>query len=231
MIKLKIQYKKDIKSFSIRFFMSLALMALVACTSSESIRGPMVEPPYRLSEPRLALIDTDDVSQEMVLSLAVDPEVAAGRVDLNLFRTMMNNTELMSNWRYFGDFVNSSPQISNRDRELLIMRLGWLYYAEYEWAIHYNGALNAGLTEEQIQATKVGADDPIWNDFDRAWLSAVDELYESAFITDENWEVLQTRYSQPDLMVMLAIAAHYHMVAMVTNTLGVEVDSRLTNRF
>lgn len=201
----------------------LAFVFLTACASTK--------PPYRLDEPRLALVEPADFTQEGILSLAVDPDVAEGRADLNLFRLMMNNTEFMNNWRYFGDFVNSSPQISNRDRELLIMRMAWLYYAEYEWAIHYNAALNAGLSEAQIQAAKVGADDPIWDEFDQAWLNAADELYESAFISDENWEVLLTRYSESELIVMLAIAAHYHLVAMITNTLGVEVDDRLTNRF
>ena len=223
MKKKQLELKIKVKRYAINILTIITITALTGCASMVA--------PYRLDEPRLAPVDSADITEEMISSLAVDPEVAAGRVDLNLFRTMMNNTELMNNWRYFGDYVNSSPSISNRDRELLIMRMAWLYYAEYEWAIHYSGALNAGLTEEQIQATKIGPDAAIWNEFDRAWVSATDELYENAFISDENWEVLKTRYSQPDLMVMLAIAAHYHMVAMVTNTLGVEVDSRLTKRF
>lgn len=220
-----------LKCFSMRSFLPLTILGLLGCASSGTNNAGVMNYSTRLTEPRLEPIAIEDATQEQILTLAVDPEAAAGRVNLNLFRTMLNNPEFMGNWRYFGDYVNSTPSISNRDRELLIMRLGWLYYAEYEWAIHYNQAINNGLSPAQIEAVKVGAEHESWDSFDRAWLRAADSLVKEAFISDTDWAVLTQRYSETDLIVMLGIAAHYHLVAMITNTLGVPVDSNLTNRF
>ena len=185
------------------------------------------EAPTRLSAPRLAPYQQSELTREHLIAMGTDPDNPDVRPRMNLFRTMMHNTELMDHWRPFGDYVNASDSISARDKELLIMRLAWLYFSEYEWGAHYNVALGVGLSEEQIEQTKVGPQSPVWDDFDRAWLSAADELYEQAFVSDANWEVLKTRYSESELMHMFATVAHYHLVAMLTNTLGIERDAFL----
>ena len=183
--------------------------------------------PYRLSEPRLAPFDEADITREDMVAMGTNPDNPDGRPRMNLFRTMLHNTELMNHWRPFGDYVNAADTISARDKELLIMRLAWLYYSEYEWTAHYNAALRVGLTAEQIEATKTGPESELWDEFDRAWLRATEELYEGAFISDANWEILTGRYTEAQLMHMLATVAHYHFVAMLTNTLGIQRDEFL----
>jgi alkylhydroperoxidase family enzyme len=209
---------------------ALTTISLLGCGAQTGAQDTF-EPPARLSAPRLAPFDESELTREQLIAMGTDPDNPDVRPRMNLFRTMMHNVELMDHWRPFGDYVNASDSISARDKELLIMRLAWLYYSEYEWGAHYNVALGAGLTEEQIEQTKAGPDSPIWDDFDRAWLRAADELYEHAFITDANWEVLRTRYSESQLMHMFATVAHYHLVAMMTNTLGIERDAFLGQGF
>ncbi len=193
-------------------------------SSGDSSRSEAFEPPVRLSEPRLAPLREEDLTREHLIAMGTDPDNPDARPSMNLFRTMMHNTDLLTRWRVFGDYVNGNDTISSRDKELLIMRLAWLYYSEYEWGAHYDAAIDAGLTEVQIEQIRVGPESEIWDDFDRAWLGAADELVESAFISDANWAVLAQRYSQPELMMLFATVAHYHLVAMLTNSLGIQRD-------
>ena len=204
--------------------MSLALAVLAGCAPVNDTDSEAFLAPTRLSEPRLAPFEEQDLTREHLIAMGTDPDNPDGRPRMNLFRTMMHNTDLMSRWRVFGDYVNADDTISSRDKELLIMRLAWLYYSEYEWGAHYDAAINAGLTAEQIEQTKVGPESEIWDDFDRAWLGAADELVESAFISDANWAVLTERYTQSELMMLFATVAHYHLVAMMTNSLGIKRD-------
>ena len=204
--------------------LSLALAVLAGCAPVTDTDSEAFVAPTRLSEPRLAPLEEQDLTREHLIAMGTDPDNPDGRPRMNLFRTMMHNTDLMSRWRVFGDYVNGDDTISSRDKELLIMRLAWLYYSEYEWGAHYDAAINAGLTAEQIEQTKVGPESEIWDDFDRAWLRAADELVESAFISDANWAVLTARYTQAELMMLFATVAHYHLVAMMTNSLGIARD-------
>ena len=204
---------------------ALALAVLAGCApDNDTVSAAAFVPPTRLSEPRLAPLREEDLTREHLVAMGTDPDNPDGRPRMNLFRTMMHNTDLMNRWRVFGDYVNADDTISSRDKELLIMRLAWLYYSEYEWGAHYDAAINAGLSAEQIEQVKVGPESAIWNEFDRAWLSAADELVDSAFISDGNWAVITERYTQPELMMMFATVAHYHLVAMLTNSLGIERD-------
>ena len=203
---------------------SLALAVLAGCAPIDDTDAEAFAPPTRLTEPRLAALREEDLTREHLIAMGTDPDNPDGRPRMNLFRTMMHNTDLLDRWRVFGDYVNADDTISSRDKELLIMRLAWLYYSEYEWGAHYDAAINSGLTAEQIEQVKVGPESEIWDEFDRAWLSAADELVDSAFISDANWAVLTGRYTQPELMMMFATVAHYHLVAMLTNSLGIERD-------
>ena len=104
------------------------------------------------------------------------------------------------------------------------MRIGWLYQGEYEWAQHYGPARRAGWTETEIEQVKVGPDAQGWSEFDRALLSAADQLVQNAYLEDNIWETLRERYSVKDIMVLITLVTHYHWVAMMTKTLGVELE-------
>jgi 4-carboxymuconolactone decarboxylase len=209
----------------------LMVAGLAGCTPEVSVAPEVFAAPTRLSAPRLAPFEEDDLTREHLLAMGTDPDNPDGRPRMNLFRTMMHNAELMDHWRHFGDYVNASDSISARDKELLIMRLAWIYYSEYEWGAHYNTAINVGLTAEQIEQTKVGPESELWDEFDRAWLRAAGELVEDAFVSDDTWNVLTTRYNESQLMHMFATVAHYHLVAMLTNTLGIQRDAFLERGF
>ena len=219
------------QALQIAFLCGCLVLATGSCVAQTEAASDSAAVPYRLSEPRLAPYREEDLTREHLIAMGTNPDNPDARPRMNLFRTMMHNAELMDHWRPFGDYVNASDSISARDKELLIMRLAWLYYSEYEWGAHYNAALAAGLTPEQLEQAKVGPDSEVWNDFDRAWLRAAEELVEDSFISDSNWDILKTRYSEAQLMHMFATVAHYHLVAMLTNTLGIERDSFLGQGF
>jgi len=111
-----------------------------------------------------------------------------------------------------------------RDRELLILRTGWLCRAEYEWGQHKLIARTVEVTDEEIERVKAGPDAEGWDESDAALLRAADELHTDAEISDETWGSLAARYNERQLIEVPMLIGHYHMVAFTLNSLGVELE-------
>jgi alkylhydroperoxidase family enzyme len=70
-----------------------------------------------------------------------------GGRDLNIFRVMMNHPKLTRRWTVFAGHVLQKQTLPLRERELLILRIGWLNQSEYERAQHVEIAKRGGITD------------------------------------------------------------------------------------
>ena len=127
----------------------------------------------------------------------------------------------------FNRHILFETSLSDRDRELLILRVGWLCRAGYEWAQHVLLARQAGLSDEEIARIKDGPGAAGWSEEDAALLRAVDELHADAFVGDATWKQLATRFDERELMDLVFTVGVYALLAMVFNSLGVQLDPGL----
>ncbi len=175
----------------------------------------------RLTKPRLEPLAEekwDDETREMLERLKVD-----GRV-FNIFRTLAVHPKLLKKWLVFGNHILNKSTLPPRERELLILRVGWLCRAEYEWGQHVVIGKKAGLTDDEIDRVKEGPDAPGWGEFDAALLRAVDDLRAQAFISDAVWNALSAAYDTRQLLDLIFTVGQYNLVSMALNTLGVRLD-------
>jgi 4-carboxymuconolactone decarboxylase len=63
--------------------------------------------------------------------------------------------------------------------------------------------------------------------FDATLLRAADELHVTSTVSDATWSALATRFTTEQLIELLMLVGHYHLVAMTLNALGVELDDGL----
>ena len=175
----------------------------------------------RLTKPRLEPLPEeklDDETRETLERLKVD-----GRV-FNIFRTLAAHPKLLRQWLVFGNYILNKSMLPPRERELLILRVGWLCRAEYEWGQHVVIGKRAGLTDVEIDRVKEGPDAPGWSEFDATLLRAVDELRAQAFISDAVWDALAATYDTRQLLDLIFTVGQYNLVSMALNTLGVRLD-------
>jgi alkylhydroperoxidase family enzyme len=176
----------------------------------------------RLSKPRVAPVrdeDLDEAGREFMQTVARE-----GRV-LNIYRTLVAHPKLLKRWGVFGTHVLYKSTLPARERELLILRTGWLCQSEYEWGQHVIIGKGTGLTDEEIERVKVGPDAREWSPFDAALLRAADELHNDSFISDDTWEALSDRYDTPQIIDLIFAVGQYHIVSMALNSLGVQLDA------
>jgi 4-carboxymuconolactone decarboxylase len=175
----------------------------------------------RVSEPRVSPLpesERDAEAQEVLGRVARD-----GRV-LNIHATLARHPKLLKRWAVFGTHVLFRSTLPPRERELLILRTGWLCRSEYEWGQHVIIAKREGVTDEEIARVKDGPDAAGWAEPDRALLRAADELLGDAFISDATWGALAERFNTPQLIDIVFTVGQYNLVSMALNTLGVQLD-------
>ena len=147
-----------------------------------------------------------------------------GKGVINIQRTLAHHPKLLNRWRVFGNHVLLKSSLPSRDREILILRIGWLCGSEYEWGQHVEIGKKTGLTYEEILRIIEGPDAKGWDKFDSTLLRAVDELFYDSFIVDDTWNALAEKYNTHQLMDVVFTVGQYNLVSWALNTLGVQRD-------
>jgi alkylhydroperoxidase family enzyme len=178
----------------------------------------------KLDKPRLEPLEADQWNE--AVRQILKPMIERGEV-FNIFKTLAHHPDLMRRWLVFGNHILFKSTLPARERELLILRIGWLCQAEYEWGQHVRIGHEAGLTDEEIQRIKTGPEAPQWNEQDRLLLEATNELHADAHISDAVWQGLSKYYNTQQLMDVVFTVGQYNLVSMALNTLGVQLDKGL----
>jgi alkylhydroperoxidase family enzyme len=109
--------------------------------------------------------------------------------------------------------------LSPRDRELAILRVGWLCQAPYEWGEHVRIAGRVGLTSEEIERVTQGSSAAGWTKHEAAILRAVEELHENAMISDATWRALSEEWDDQQLIELPVLIGQFTLVAYLQNAL------------
>ena len=175
----------------------------------------------RLVRPRIAPLPQEQWSgevREIMSGLERD-----GRI-FNIFATLARHPALLRRWLVFGNHVLAKSTLPPRERELAILRVGWLCRAEYEWGHHVAMGKEAGVTDIEIRRVSQGASAAGWTPFEAALLKAVDELHADSFISDPTWQALSQRYNEQQLLDLVFTAGQYKLVCMALNSVGVQLE-------
>ena len=206
----------------------LLVLSVTSCAPPPEARRVNEAPtrPSRPSSPRIATVEEPWTPQEREY---LEPYRQGGRL-FNVFKTAAHHPVLASSFDgfAFGHLNADSFTLPERDRELLILRIGWLCGSQYEWAQHARVARSIGMTDEELLRIIEGPAASGWTPIESTLLRAVDELHADAFITDATWADLAEHYDTQQLMDLVFAVGAYATVSMVLNSFGVQLDDGLT---
>lgn len=183
----------------------------------------------RLPAPRIDPVAEAELDPAARAALAMLPHSARG---FNIFRTLARLPEALAAFLAWGNYVLSPRNsLSPRQRELAILRVGFLCGAGYEWAQHRIIGLQAGLASAEIEAVKAGPDAsgpdvPSWDGLDRAILQACDELVQGHHTSDATWAALAPLGDRGRMDLVFTVG-QYTQVSMLLNSFGVQLDPGL----
>jgi 4-carboxymuconolactone decarboxylase len=177
----------------------------------------------RLHAPRIAPMtdaEMDADQKELLVPMG-------GRV-LNIFRTLVRAPKALRGFLGWGNYVLSRRNdLPAREREIVILRIGFLCKSGYEWTQHVAIGKREGLSDDEIARLKAGADAG-WGPADAALIRASDELHASQFITEPTWTALGEHFTDKQRMDVVFTAGQYTQVSMILNTFGVQLDEGQT---
>jgi alkylhydroperoxidase family enzyme len=187
-------------------------------------RGARVNAKSRPAKPRVEPVQKQSWTEAQRAIL--EPYERQGRV-WNVFATIANHAELARDWLTFATYILQRNSLPPRDREILILRIGWLCQAEYEWAQHVRIGKRVGLTDVDIEHIRQGPQAAGLSELDRLLLAATDELHADACVSDATWSALSKTYDTRQMMDLVFTVGQYNLVSMALNSFGVQLDEGL----
>lgn len=177
--------------------------------------------------PRIGALEADAVDAasldlvNRVRAGAGAPPVDAGAVP-DYMRTMMKHPGLFRCQMDMGT-VLFTGRIPPPERELAILRIGWLCRAPYEWGQHVAIARRVGLNAAAIERVTQGSSAPGWTAHEAAILRGVEELIGDQAIGDQTWDVLALSWDEAQLIEFPMMVGQYVATAYVQNSLRIRM--------
>jgi alkylhydroperoxidase family enzyme len=201
--------------FATRLALACALTALLAAAGAAS------------AAPRLAPVPEGQRTDEQ--RAVVTRFTASGMT--NAVATHVAHPVLANALLPYQHYIANDSTVPARHRVLMHLRTAWLTRSEYLWAHHAQRALQSGFTRTDLARTAHGATAEGWSRFEVALLRAADELHVDSFVSDATWAALAREYSVDQLVDLVYGVGDMTMHAGVLNTLGVAIESNVTERF
>ncbi|MEM9747558.1 MAG: carboxymuconolactone decarboxylase family protein [Actinomycetota bacterium] len=176
----------------------------------------------RPTEPRIEPVDVSNAEGELaeILSSALTHD---GK-PLNIFGVLGRHPKLLKRFNLMGGFILNRGLLPERERELVILRVGANARAEYEFGQHTVIGRDAGLTDDEIAALVRDPSDHDWSADDLALIALADDLHADDCVSDATWSTLATRWDDAELVELLITAGFYRLVSGFLNSAGVQLD-------
>ncbi len=144
----------------------------------------------------------------------------------NALSVLARYPELAGAFLAFNRHLLYHSTLTERIRELVVLRVAWLRRSEYEWAQHLPVALAVGLTAEEIDRISASPVDG-WAQVDALVLRAVDQLRHDGVWSEQTWSELTEEFDTRQIMDLLFTVGAYDTLAVAFNCFGLELDPEL----
>jgi 4-carboxymuconolactone decarboxylase len=162
-----------------------------------------------------------------VASLGDEASIAGGgRPVSNLVRTLAESPTVYGAFRKMARVLHSETTVSDRVREIVVLRSSWLAGSEYEFGNHISIARGAGLSETQI-ASLAGRISAEFDAADLAVIALVEELFHKGDVADETWSAAAALFSPRALLEIVSLFNFYRGAAVLANAVRVQREDNV----
>ncbi|EME14338.1 carboxymuconolactone decarboxylase family protein [Rhodococcus triatomae] len=133
--------------------------------------------------------------------------------------TLVRHPDLTKAFLGFSVHLLYRSTLPERLREVTILRVAHRHECDYESHHHTDIAREAGFTDAEIEAARLGKSD---DRSEQLVLSAVDELFDTSRLSDRTWNVLGEFLDDKQRIDLVFTVGGYSSMAMAFNTFGIE---------
>ncbi len=157
-------------------------------------------------------------------SLSEEQKEQYRRFPSNLVRALLVTTCSTNGYISLGASFPAG-KLGNKDREMIILRVGALSGSAYERMQHLPLALKAGWSEEDIEKIENGI---LAGEREKAILDFVEECIKNVKVSTETFNRVRHYYDDTQIAELTLLIGHYMMTARFLETLEVDLDENPT---
>lgn len=143
----------------------------------------------------------------------------------NIFLALANAPNLLDRILSFAGELRHGTVFEKRFRELGVLMVGLVTKCAYEFDHHWNAALQAGVTREQLESLAQFETAPVFDDKERAVLRYAKEATETGEVAAPTWDALRRHFDVRQAMEIVLTVAWYNAVVRILLPLKIETES------
>jgi 4-carboxymuconolactone decarboxylase len=158
---------------------------------------------------------------------------ARGQQPFGPFVPLLRSPELMLAAQSMGDYLRFKSPLAPRIREMAILLACRVWGQDYEWAVHYPLAIEAGLRRETAEAISTGRRPYVIDEEEDAAYELVFEILLNKRVSDATWRRAVQAFGEGGVVDLLGITGYYSFLAVVLNAARTPPPpgARLLSRF
>ncbi len=143
---------------------------------------------------------------------------------INLYKMLLHSPVVADGWRAFLTAIRQKATLSDRHRELAILRVAVINRAPYEFAAHIPFAKKSGFTDAEIKEIEHDKMPPSVTDADRAVLALTDEMTRNVQVRDATYAEAKKHFNDREMVELTATIAAYNLVSRFLEANQVDHD-------
>ncbi|CAN5166476.1 hypothetical protein BH09ACT8_BH09ACT8_09840 [soil metagenome] len=148
---------------------------------------------------------------------------------VNILGTLAHHPALARAFLTFNGHLLMATTLTERQRELLVLRVAAVSKSSYEWAQHLFLARDVGLSDDEVAWIAWGADAPMWSILDAGFLRAVDELVGESSISAPTLEVLREHLDVQQILDLIYTVGCYQSLAWMLRSFDIDLDDDIVD--
>jgi alkylhydroperoxidase family enzyme len=204
----------------------LVLATLALAVAPASADAP-ASPPKTVSRSGIPYKPDDEHAGPKELVDAIRARRPGGKL-LNLDRILLHSPPFAKGWNGMFAAIRGQLTLPGNLRELVIMEIGVLNQADYEWAQHEKEFLAAGGTKEQLVALKnvpaAMKNDKLFTEPERATMALASEMTRAIKVSDATMKRIRKALPDEQVVELIGTIAGYNMVSRFVVAAGIELE-------
>jgi alkylhydroperoxidase family enzyme len=148
----------------------------------------------------------------------------------DLYRMLANAPDLLKAWTDIAWPLRNTTLTSRDLRELLIMRTALLTQAQYEWAHHWELALQAGVSKEKLEALPDWQASDLFDSAERAALKIADELVLTGRVANGAFNELSRHFDASQMVHLILTISFYTCVAHMASAFELDLEPAYSSK-
>lgn len=179
--------------------------------------------------PRIAPRSVEEMREAWLATLSRIPGAGLKGAGFprNVLGVIMHNPETFGPFLDYWVTCKLEMNLSVREQELVILRMGSLYRSDYVWKHHVPLGREFGMNDAEFAAVRDGAFEGVFGAREHALLALTDEMVEARTIRAEAWAAHRGALSECDLVDLVHLVSQYVFFALMNNCMQVQVEPAL----